>query len=110
MKANALLRDKVNKAQIPLERLVEEYLLVCRTEGKSPKPFRSYRENLTTKPAESDPRVCPAASTSGWLLLGSRLLNQASSFLAQLSGRVVAGVKCSYHVTFAQKQDIIIVI
>jgi site-specific recombinase XerD len=38
--------DQVDKAQIPLDRLVEEYLLVCRTEGKSPKTIRGYREKL----------------------------------------------------------------
>jgi site-specific recombinase XerD len=32
--------------RIPLERLVAEYLLVCRTEGKTPKTLRGYREKL----------------------------------------------------------------
>jgi site-specific recombinase XerD len=46
MKTKALVWDQVDKAQIPLDRLVEEYLLVCRTEGKSPKTLRGYREKL----------------------------------------------------------------
>jgi len=46
MKTKALVWDQVDKAQIPLDRLVEEYLLVCRTEGKSPKTIRGYREKL----------------------------------------------------------------
>ncbi len=36
----------MDKAQIPLDRLVDEYLMVCRTEGKSPKTLRGYREKL----------------------------------------------------------------
>ena len=46
MKTKALVWDQVDKAQIPLDRLVEEYLLVCRTEGKNPKTIRGYREKL----------------------------------------------------------------
>ncbi len=46
MKTKALVWDQVDKAQIPLGRLIEEYLLVCRTEGKTPKTLRGYREKL----------------------------------------------------------------
>ena len=46
MKTKALVWNQVDKTQIPLERLVEEYLLVCRSEGKSPKTLRGYNEKL----------------------------------------------------------------
>ena len=46
MKIKALVWNQVDKTQIRLERLVEEYLLVCRSEGKSPKTLRGYREKL----------------------------------------------------------------
>ncbi len=36
----------MDKGQIRLERLLEEYLLVCRTEGKSPKTLRGYQQQL----------------------------------------------------------------
>ena len=46
METKRLVWDKVDKTQIPLDRLVEEYLLVCRTEGKSPKTLRGYRKKM----------------------------------------------------------------
>jgi hypothetical protein len=46
MKAKRLMWNQVDRTKIPLDRLVEEYLLVCRTEGKSPKTLRGYREKL----------------------------------------------------------------
>ena len=46
MEANNLVWDKMNKSEIRLEKLVEEYLLVCRTENKSPKTLRGYRQRL----------------------------------------------------------------
>ena len=46
METKALAWNQVDKTQIPLERLIEEYLLVCRSEGKSPKTLRGYREKL----------------------------------------------------------------
>lgn len=36
MKTERLAWNQVDKTQIQLNRLVEEYLLVCHTEGKSP--------------------------------------------------------------------------
>jgi site-specific recombinase XerD len=39
--------DQVDKSQIRLERIVEEYFTVCRTEGKTPKTMRTYREKLS---------------------------------------------------------------
>lgn len=38
--------DQMDKSQIRLEKLVEEYLLVCRTENKSPKTLRGYQQRL----------------------------------------------------------------
>ncbi len=46
MKEKAPVWDQVDKAQIPLGRLIEEYLLVCRTEGKTSKTLRGYKEKL----------------------------------------------------------------
>jgi len=46
MREKELRRDQMDKGQIPLGRLIEEYLLVCRTEGKTPKTLRGYREKL----------------------------------------------------------------
>ena len=46
MKSKELVWNQVDKSKIGLDRLVEEYLLVCRTEGKSPKTLRGYREKL----------------------------------------------------------------
>lgn len=46
MKTKRLVWNQVDKKQILLNRLVEEYLLVCRTEGKTPKTLRGYREKL----------------------------------------------------------------
>jgi len=46
MRTKALVWNQVDKSKIKLENLVEEYLLVCRTEGKSPKTLRGYREKL----------------------------------------------------------------
>lgn len=46
MKTERLVWNQVDKSKIRLDSLVEEYLLVCRTEGKSPKTLRSYREKL----------------------------------------------------------------
>lgn len=37
---------EMNKTEIPLTTLVEEYLTVCRLEGKTPKTLRGYREKL----------------------------------------------------------------
>jgi site-specific recombinase XerC len=38
--------NTMDKSQIGPERLVDEYLLVCRTEGKTPKTLRGYRQRL----------------------------------------------------------------
>ena len=46
MKTKRLVWNQVDKSKIRLDSLVEEYLLVCRTEGKSPKTLRGYREKL----------------------------------------------------------------
>ena len=46
MKTKRLVWNQVEKKQILLNRLVEEYLLVCRTERKTPKTLRGYREKL----------------------------------------------------------------
>ena len=46
METKKLVWNQVDKSQIRLERLVEEYLLVCRTENKSPKTIRGYQEKL----------------------------------------------------------------
>jgi ABC-type branched-subunit amino acid transport system ATPase component len=40
MKEKTSVWDQMDKAQIPLDRLVEEDLLVCRTEAKSSKTLR----------------------------------------------------------------------
>ena len=46
MNKKTLVWNQLDKTQILLERLVEEYLLVCRSEGKSAKTIRGYREKL----------------------------------------------------------------
>lgn len=46
MESINLAWDQVDKSQIRLEKLVEEYILVCRTENKSPKTLRGYQEKL----------------------------------------------------------------
>jgi site-specific recombinase XerD len=46
MESEGSVGNQVDKTRIPLDRLVEEYLLVCRTEGKSPKTLRGYRQKL----------------------------------------------------------------
>lgn len=46
MKTKALAWDRVNKGQTLLDRLVEEHLMVCRTEGRIPQTLRGYREEL----------------------------------------------------------------
>ena len=46
METKRLVWNQVDKTQIQLNRLVEEYLLVCRTEAKSPKTLRGYQEKL----------------------------------------------------------------
>ena len=46
MGVKRLVWNQVDKTQIRLDRLVEEYLLVCRTENKSPKTLRGYQEKL----------------------------------------------------------------
>ena len=46
METKRLVWNQVDKSRIRLDRLVEEYLLVCRTEGKSTKTLRGYQEKL----------------------------------------------------------------
>ncbi|MFC1865125.1 tyrosine-type recombinase/integrase [Chloroflexota bacterium] len=46
METKRLVWNQVDKSQIRLDRLVGEYLLVCRTENKSPKTLRGYQEKL----------------------------------------------------------------
>ena len=36
----------MNKNEIPLVRLAEQYLITCRTEGKTPSTLRGYSEKL----------------------------------------------------------------
>lgn len=38
--------EKVDKSQLPVATAVEHYLTTCRTEGKTPKTLRDYREKL----------------------------------------------------------------
>ncbi|MEE8470193.1 MAG: tyrosine-type recombinase/integrase [Dehalococcoidia bacterium] len=46
MRTEAPKWNRMDKGEIQLERLLEEYLLVCRTEGKSPKTLHGYRQQL----------------------------------------------------------------
>ena len=38
--------EKMEKKNIPLSSLVDQYILTCRTEGKTPKTLRGYGEKL----------------------------------------------------------------
>lgn len=66
--------DRMDKKQIPLKALAEEYLAVCRTEGKSPKTLRGYKEKLS--------RFCR------WLegTLGDFNLQAVRAYIAELQG------------------------
>lgn len=46
MEDNRLVWNQMETAHIPQSRLIDEYLMVCRTEPKSPKTLRAYREKL----------------------------------------------------------------
>ena len=38
--------EKMEKKNIPLSSLVDQYIVTCRTEGKTPKTLRGYGEKL----------------------------------------------------------------
>jgi len=67
-----LLWEQMDTAHIPLENLVNEYLMVCRTEGKTPKTLRGYKEKLG--------RYCRWLNGS----LGDFTLRQTRAYIATL--------------------------
>ena len=46
METRRLRWNTMDKSEIPLFRLAEQYLITCRTEGKTPSTLRGYQEKL----------------------------------------------------------------
>jgi len=86
MKTKRLVWNQVDKSKIRLDRLAEEYLLVYRTEGKSPKTLRGYQEKLgrfycwlETQEKAEDERNVRACRLIIWQSILTWSLNSISS-------------------------------